>query len=200
MEHVNPLAPEQAPHDYRAQYRVYGEQVRWWKGSQEQPLPDDVRVLIYQNRREIERVALPPVPVGQTMISVLPDEIHLTQGDRILATQRLQRARTRLRREAGSSDVLPIRYAVDLAWVVGAGRTYIVGEDVALSADGRAVEWLDGGQAPGEGQEYGLEWTYRPMYVFLGELNQDTPGGGGMVPQIGLLRQATGADQEDAKC
>jgi hypothetical protein len=202
----SPASKGLAAEDYRKQYRIYGEPIRWWKALpvpvgtpgrerngylyEEQTLAPEIRVLIYQNRRDIQGTPFGSVTAGQSMISVMPDEVHLARGDRILATQRLQRARARIRREAGNSDVLPIPHAVELVWAVGAGTTFVAGEDFALSSDGRAIEWL-GALQPEAGQEYGLEWTYRPMYVFLGQMNQEHALGtdGLLLPQIGLLHQ-----------
>jgi hypothetical protein len=190
--------------DYRGLYRRYGTAVRWWKALpvpagtpgrerngylyQEVELDAAIRVMIYQSQAEIKETTFGAIPRGSTMISTMPDEIHLATGDRILALGRLHRARTRLRRGSGSTDGLPHPFAVELVAVHGSAGAFTVGTDVALTEDGSAIQW--NGEAPAAGKEYGLEWTYHPLYVFTGQVNKETAEdvNGVLLPQMGLLQ------------
>lgn len=190
--------------DYRRLYRVYGSAVRWWKALpvpagtpgrerngylyQEVELAPEMRVMIYASQSEIKETAFGAIPRGSTMISCMPDEIHLAAGDRVLALGRLHRARARLKRGTGTQDLLPHPFGVQLVAAHSVDGARSIGTQIRLTADGAALEWL--ANAPEAGQEYGVEWTYRPLYRFAGQINRE-PGqdaAGVLLPQIGLLQ------------
>lgn len=180
--------------DYRAQYALHGERVRWWKaiggnadGSEqngmtyiEQYLPDNVRVLVSENNLEFDIPETGIVRIGDLKHSGLPDEIELGVNDRTVYPDRYRITSCTLTPGGGAMDNLPRRFVSSIDLIVLASGEVV--DALKYELYGRAIRWR--GTPPTE--QITIRYSYNPQYRFRGELNSQAPMGsdGKRLPQI----------------
>lgn len=177
-----------------------GEPVRWWKCFRdvpfgltgpngeavnrdnqlfiEQTLADDVRMychdVIWQN---VEGEAFQHAD-GQLNFACMPDEIELSNGDRVLLIDRRVLWRQNVDASGGARVRLERDFAVDLTVISGGAGT------LEVEADGASyVSWQ------GEPSTALVEFSFVPGYSFLDESDRNQPRGsdGVRLPQRGIL-------------
>lgn len=144
---------------------------------EEQTLASDVRVLRWQAEEEMTVEEFGVINAGTTIVSVLPSEIALSKGDRLMFTEAQDRRRVELLRGDTDFDTLPTPPAtsaisapvVALLRVWQGSTTYTA--DTHYRLTGNTVEWLSGG--PDEGEKFGVSYSFRPVFHATGRvLNQ----------------------------
>lgn len=153
----------------------------------EQPLKDGVRALIWNGQKQVQTEQWGVITVGTTMISVMPDEIHLARSYRVLPLwpNRAQIGQCLL--VAGVSQ-LPQRWASAINRVLCNGNE--VGDYQLDVNDSDGTSRLLNLPA----STCSVEFKYQPVYVWNDLENRSAPMGsdGVPLPQIGELVQETG--------
>lgn len=179
--------------EFRALARNLGEPYRWFKAFRannydpsdntyqrnavpdarkgriyvEQTLPTGARCLISRTRVEMEDEKFGLIPIGETVISVLPDESFLARFDEIILPVRKQVSRAVMTRaHSGDVDSLPESNPVSITDARQNDTEYANGEDYELQ--GSSIRWLTMNR-PEPDSKYSIEFEYNPVYTFLGE-------------------------------
>jgi len=178
---------------WRARHRKRGERYRWLKAFRcscanpqtnefsrncplcekgrryvEQTMGSEVRALVHGTTLAMDDEEFGVMPVGETQISVMPDESYLMRMDKVILPDRYLPERVVLKRGAGATDALPKSPVVAIVDVTKDATNYAAGVDYQRT--GNAIEWI--GSAPSAGSNYAVEFTYNPTYIFLGSSQQ----------------------------
>ena len=178
---------------WRVRHRRRGERYRWLKAFRcscanpatneflrncplcekgrryvEQTLNSAVRALVHSTTEAMDDEEFGLLPVGETQISVMPDESFLQRMDKVILPDRWLPERVVLNRGTGASDELPKSPVVSIVDVTQDATVYVAG--VNYQRTGNTIQWLSG--APASGSNYAVEFTYSPTYVFLGSSQQ----------------------------
>jgi hypothetical protein len=170
---------------------------------QQAELDSAVRVWFDRTRRRIvdERFGL--VEVGSNTLAAMYDEVPASFADKFMRPWAEVMDQTTLTRGEGTDDSLPQPYptrivqvsqAVDPVDTAAGETTFVAGQDYELAnantggntSASNAIHWLD--NAPAAGQTYRVRYFHRPLYWFLGELEQEavpsryTDGTGNPIP------------------
>jgi hypothetical protein len=146
-----------------------------------QTVDSATRILIHDTVSDMQEREFGLIPAGQTPFSVMPDEAYIGRLDRITLPSRERIMQQEVVRGNTATDSL--LYAPVTINDVRQGDTTFT--EYELTATG--IEWV--GDAPAEGEKYAIEYTYRPVFVFLGD-NDRMPRpdkNGVLMPQRGLL-------------
>jgi hypothetical protein len=202
---------------FRLALRLHGEQVRWLKampcshvnaalnydegGScpdcehgfryREMTLPSGARALVQTVRRAQAHPDIGIFMQGSLQVTVMPDEIPLSQFDKLVLTEREQQARERVVRGAGGSDALAHPYPARVVEVSDDETVYQAGADYAFDDEKGVITWIEGGKAPQAGATYSCLYMYHPVYWFVtGEITVPRPAEtGGFLPLRGFLTE-----------
>jgi len=112
-------------------------------------------------------------PAGQADIFVHPIEEAVT--DEVLIKNHL---------DPGGATMERLRHGYPTAVedLADASQVYVEGEDWELAADGRTIEWLEGGDAPAGGALYTVRYRFRAEYVISGPLPKARHDGSEKLP------------------
>lgn len=112
-------------------------------------------------------------PLGEGDIFVHPNEEGVT--DEFLVRGHVDPA-------VGTLERLRFRGVTAVEDLRDADRRYAADQDWQFGADGRSVEWMAGGLAPGDGVLYTVRYRYRAEYVIAGGLPKVRHDGGERLP------------------
>ncbi len=144
---------------------------------EEQQVPDGydgqpARVLPYETTTAQKDEEFGLIQVGQTAVSVMPDEFDLARKDWLALLEMQELARQIVARGGGDVDTLPYRSVAKVSAITqGAGESlelYTPGVDWELQ--GESVRWLSG-HRPAEGTRYSVQLWFNPLWVCV---NLDT--------------------------
>lgn len=210
-----PLAPDpfslglQAD-DFRAQVKDHGERVRWFQaieaqsgpgGEQptrggvvyvEHPLPDEVRVFLFQNTRDVAMEQFGLLARGSTMIAFLPDEIDPIRDDRFIALDRTLTSRQRLVPSGGATDALNHKDAISVSAMWDSVSGAVI-DPSRYAIENGLLKW--NGAPPSV--EVTLVYKYRPHYEWLGQNAHQAFIGedGARLPGTGPLRLLSAGEE-----
>lgn len=199
--------------DYRAQYRLHGRPVRWWKAM---PMPpgatgpngeareengccyieqltaldgvtplSQVRAVFWSTMQSVPHREFGYVAQALTEIGVLPDEIRLLKLDRVAPADVEWLGRTVVTRGVNSLDTLPNNPVQSILSVVVDGVAADVNDYEAVDA---GIRWKQ--NAPNYGTKYAVKYSYHPVFEFLGseQLVASVDAKGRYLPQRGQVR------------
>ena len=197
---TNPFSAGFVRSDFKQQLADYGESLRWWKcfknapfdaigpggetvnsGGQmfvEKPLADDVKVLCCDVSRETQPQEFGQIEVGQLNYVGLPDEIELSNGDRVLLNDRRVIWRQTIEPSGESRSKMVRDWVTGLTIITGGAGTLQVESDGASY-----VQWA------GTPETVLIEFAFVPRYVFLDVSDRNPPRGadGKRLLQRGVL-------------
>jgi hypothetical protein len=136
--------------------------------------PIKTRMLMHSIRLDQSFYAYGRWDLGQMMVTPLP-EFKLNYWDRLTLLNGTARFTEHIFRQQDTKFDLLKYPALSLDFVVATDRArgrlikYGVGDQVQLSEDGTAVQWL--ANPPDSGQRYSVAYTYAPRYVVLNLLH-----------------------------
>ena len=197
---TNPFSTGFVRSDFAVQLRDYGENIRWWKCLQdvpfdaigpngetvnsnnqlfiEQSLTDDEKILPHDVMRQTGADAAFQYEQGQLGFSCLPDEIELSNGDRVLMIERRVVWRQTLKPNGSTRTKLARDWAADLT-IIGDGAGTLEVEASGASF----INWQSALDV------MLVQFEFMPRYVFLDETDRNQPRGsdGVRMPQRGIL-------------
>jgi hypothetical protein len=137
---------------------------------EEQTLADDVRVLITAVKKRYVHPEFGFVKVGDLTCQNMPDEILLGPLDKLVLVGRQMLQRQQVQKGV---DTLSWPYPCTLRAVRDRDVKYTVDTDCELDAPNKQIVWLEGGDAPGDGDTYTVEYLYNPVFWYL--LGDESP-------------------------
>lgn len=206
---LNPTAP-------RVLISQQGERVEWWQalpcdcrdpgdptyGDERscdkcergyvyrlQKLPAGAKALIVRQRREYLHSEVGMIRVGDLTITTMPDEIPVSDFDKIVLLDRAATKKEILRRGATASDALGEAHPVAVQTVADGSQVYVEGEDWRFDAEAGAVVWIEGGDEPEA--VFTAVYTHAPEYWYTGAMMTESrpmPGYDAQWPKSGLLQ------------
>lgn len=148
----------------------------------------DIMAYIYNVKREFVDPNLGLIQIGDSLITVMFDEVPLNVPDKLVLLDSEFLASEVV---AKGTDRVSSRPVKDLVKITMDGRDtpYIEGTDYSWDRNG-TIEWLSGGEEPDPNSNYTVELYYHPTWWFLGSGNRrarPVPGTETRLPMRGIL-------------
>ena len=156
----------------------------------EQVLPANVRVLLTRQRREFLHPEVGLVRVGDLTVTAMPDEIQISDFDKLVLIDRAAPKKELVTRGSGERDALAEEYPLAVAVVADGDTVFVEGTDYLFDEEAGEVVWLAGGSVPG-GRTYAVSYTFAPVYWYTGTMSAESrpmPGYSAPWPKSGLLQ------------
>lgn len=207
----NPFAQGLTSTDYRALIETYGQgetctflkgipvdDARNVSGSEAgrvyvtASLASTVRIFIHTTMKEEQGGEWGVLPVGTTMMACMPADMWPVRGDRFILTERVDRARVLVTRDADTTDVIQHSPLVSVVEIRNGSTLYSADEDDPdYTVSGQTITWT-GATKPANGVRYSVEFEYRPTYEYypLSERLPRVGADGEYLPLRGMLTRA----------
>jgi hypothetical protein len=205
-DYVGNNLPDISSQDFESLYTPRGKAVLWWKGWRvpadatgpngearqrngmvyvPQELAPEVRVMVYQTKRDTMTPDFGLVEKGATAMSTIPRWMEMASGDQVSFPDAAILARDTVTRGATDTDALPFTPVADITAVLVADALANVATYQAVA---NGIKWLSG--APAANVVYFVEYHYAPRWEWLIDEQSVMQSGqdGSKLPQRGVLR------------